>query len=267
MTRQRKSRIVMMLAAAVVVLLLIFLGVGLSKRHTAKVQQAAVIQEGVTYLQTLEQADPAEVETAIKEIRQQKLEAQRQERIRQLTSGEVDVWSLFEDYVLLGDSRAVGFSYYGCMPEARVLAEGGATIRNVEKHLPEIKALNPATIFLCYGLNDVSIGFWPTPDSYAAEFQQVIAMLHQELPNAVVYVSSILPARDPAFERDGDWRKIPDYSAAVAAMCKENGVPFVNNDAISGEHADLWDIDGIHLRKAFYPYWGANLIMAVYENG
>ena len=67
-----------------------------------------------------------------------------------------------------------------------------------------------------------------------------------------------------AFETTEKWREIPQYSAAVEKMCQENGIPFVNNDAISEEYASLWDPDGIHLQEDFYPLWAANLIMAVY---
>lgn len=264
MAKTRRGRILTIFVAAALALLLIFLGVRLHRSSQTRAARAAALQEGVAYLQTLEQADPAEVEDAIKAIHQRELEAQRAERLRQMTSGELDVWTLFEDYVLLGDSRAVGFSYYGFLPSARVLAEGGATIRNVDEHMAELRALNPAYIFLCYGLNDVSIGYWTTPEAYAAAFRQTLEKLQTALPNATVCISSILPARDPAFEKDADWYNIPQYSAAVKAVCAELNVPFADNDAISAEYAELWDVDGIHLRKEFYRYWAANLMTAVY---
>lgn len=262
-----RSRRIGILALVVVLLaLLIVLIVALSRSSVEKKEQAAAVSAGVEYLKSLEAKGTAEVEATLKAMRQEALAAQREQRIQELTNGEVDVWSQFEDYVLLGDSRAIGFYYYKCMPQNRVLASGGATIRDVATHMEEIKALNPASVFLCFGLNDVSIGFWHTPEEYAAEYKQVVESLKEAVPGVTVYVSSILPARDPAFERASLWREIPDYSAAVGAMCKENGIPFVDNDAISEEHAELWDPDGIHLREAFYPYWGANLLLAVYEN-
>lgn len=255
------------LALAVVVLaLLIFLIVTLSRSSAEKKEQAAAVSAGVEYLQSLEAKDTADVEAALKAMRQEEIDAQREQRIQELLSGEADVWSQFEDYVLLGDSRAVGFYYYKCLPQNRVFAAGGATIRDVATHIEEIKALNPASVFLCFGLNDVSIGYWHTPEEYAAEYKQVVESVKEAVPGVTVYVSSILPARDPAFARASSWREIPDYSAAVGAMCKENGIPFVDNDAISDAHPELWDPDGIHLREAFYPYWGANLVLAVYEN-
>ena len=47
-----------------------------------------------------------------------------------------------------------------------------------------MKALNPKAVFLCFGLNDVGIGLWPTGEEYAAECDKQIAALQAELPDA-----------------------------------------------------------------------------------
>lgn len=223
------------------------------------------LEAGLDYLTQMAEKDPGVVDNVLKQRRAEKLAREREELLRKLTDGELDVWSMFEDYVLLGDSRAVGFYYYDFLDKSRVLADGGNTIRNVADHMDEILALNPSSIYLCYGLNDVSIGFWPTKEEYAAEMLEVVRDLQEKLPEALVVISSILPARDPAFERASKWREIPDYSQAVEQMCKENGIVFVNNDQIAADHADLWDPDGIHLQIPFYKYWGSNLMIATIE--
>ncbi len=174
---------------------------------------------------------------------------------------------MFEDYVLLGDSRAVGFYYYDFLSESRCLAEGGDTIRNVADHLEEIRALNPAYVYLCYGINDVGIGIWETPEAYAAEMIEVVHSINEVVPHARVVVSSILPATDPAFEQSSKWLEIPDYCTAVGAACQENGVIFVDNSELAAQHFDLYQPDGIHLQPDFYPIWAANLIMSVLEAG
>ena len=225
------------------------------------------VAEGIAYLEKLEGEGTAAVENILAEKRQARMAAERAERMEELTNGTVDVWSLYTDYALLGDSRAVGFSYHGFLSEDRVIAGGGWTIRDIEANIETLRALNPSSIYLCFGLNDTSIGFWETADEYAAEFLTVLQMLGNEFPNATVYTNSILPARDPAFEQSQKWYEIPDYSAAVGKMCEENGYIFVNNDQIAQEHADLWDEDGIHLQKEFYPYWAANMMLSVYSGG
>ena len=195
------------------------------------------------------------------------LSAEQHKLIEQIRNEEVDIWSMFHDYVILGDSRAVGFWYFDFLPEENCLTGGGDTIRNVEMNMDGILALDPKYIFLCYGLNDVSIGYWDNPEEYVAEMMQVIADLNERLPEATVIVSSILPARDPAFELSSKWYNIPDFSAAVGEACREAGVIFIDNDAICEQYADWWQPDGIHVRPEFYPYWAQNLIVGIIEGG
>lgn len=223
------------------------------------------VSDGVHYLKTLEEQDVQTVENILASQRQAKIQAEKDETMRKVESGEIDVWSLFTDYVLMGDSRGVGFSYYGFMPESRVIAGGGWTIRDIAYYMDQLRALNPTAIFLCFGLNDTSIGHWDTPEPYAAEYLEVVRGLQAEFPNCTVYVNSILPARDPAFATAEKWHEIPEYSAAVEKMCQENGIPFVNNDSIAEKYSYLWDEDGIHLQKEFYPMWAANMIMTMYN--
>ena len=58
------------------------------------------------------------------------------------------VWKAFEErnYVLLGDSRFVGFSAYGFLEEDRVLADNGAVITKILDHLEEFERLAPEEV-------------------------------------------------------------------------------------------------------------------------
>lgn len=225
------------------------------------------IVEGVSWLKAQETKDVTSVDTILKAQLHQELMEYRDEYMSRIQSGEINVWSSFQDYILLGDSRAVGFEYYGFLDESRVWAEGGATIRDLSNSIPAITEMNPSYLYLCYGLNDVSIGYWVTPEEYITEFSAVITELKNQLPETTIIISSILIARDPAFERASAWYNIPEYSAAVAEMCTQfNDVYFVNNDDITETYADYWDSDGIHLNKEFYPYWAANMIMAAFDS-
>ena len=225
------------------------------------------VASGIAYIKDLEKADTDEVEAVLALQRQQRLVEEREEKMRQVADGEIDVWSLFSDYALMGDSRAVGFEVFGFMPDDRVIAGPGWTIRDIEKNMATLQALNPSSIYLCFGLNDVSIGIWQTKEEYAQEYHEILDTLHETFPNAGIYVNSILPARDPAFNTSAKWYEIPDYSNAVKEMCEENGFSFVNNDELAEQYSQYWEIDGIHLQKPFYPYWAANMMMTVYGEG
>lgn len=254
--RKQKGNPVLIIGAVVLVVVLVIFIQSMVRDRAA----AAATQAGIAFLESMEAKDPADVDAVRRELYQKRLDAQREELLQQLHSGAMDPFSLFQDYVILGDSRAVGFYYMGFLDESRVLATGGATIRDVETHKEKVIALDPSQIFLCYGLNDISIGYWDTAEEYVAEYMQVVADLRQKLPNATVVVSSALPARDPAFARSSKWRNIPDWNQVLQEACDENDVLFVDNSRISEEYADLWDPDGIHVKKEFYPHWATELI-------
>ena len=219
------------------------------------------IEAGIAYLEALEQKDPADVQAVRKQIHQQHLDAQRDALLQKLENGTIDPFSLFKDFAIMGDSRAVGFWYRDFLDKSRVLADGGHTIRNIPGQMETLVALNPSVIYLCYGLNDTSIGYWKTADSYVAEYIQCVKDIQAALPDATIVVSSILPARDPAFQRSEKWRNIPAWSAALEKACKENGILFANCDSLAEDYPNLWDPDGIHFREAFYPHWASMLVV------
>lgn len=264
MERKRKPSIplpVIVIAAAVVILAVVLIVALGGKSDKDKVSPE--VADGIAFLESLEEKDPAVVQQVRKDIFQRELDARREELITQLTDGTIDPFSLFKDYVIMGDSRAVGFWYFDYLDKDRVLADGGHTIRNITAQMDDLVALNPSCVFLCYGLNDTSIGYWDTAEEYVTEYVQVVQQVQEKLPEAKIIVSSILPARDPAFERASAWYNIPDWSAALEQACAENDIIFVNCDRLAEEYPEYWDPDGIHLRPAFYPYWSALLIYPV----
>ncbi len=252
----------MILVAVVCVLVIAVILISVFRQRS---DISTVTQEGIEYLQTLEDQNVSDVETVLQEQRTERLQQESEARKQELLDGTIDVWSLFGESVILGDSRAVGFFSYEFLPESRVLADPGNTIRQISEHVDEIVQLSPDNIFLCYGLNDVSIGFWPTKEEYAAEYREILAELQSSCPNAAIYVNSILPAQEVAIEEEASWANIPDYSEAVREMCEEEGYGWVDCNGIIEEHQDLYDVDGIHMQRAFYPYWAVQMMTAVYD--
>ena len=218
---------------------------------------------GVAYLEELERKDPVAVEQVRQQLYQAKIQAKRDEMIRQLSDGTIDPFSLFQNYVLMGDSRAVGFWYRDFLEKDQVIADGGHTIRNLKENIDKLVQMNPQMVFLCYGLNDSSIGYWDTAEEYVAEYMDTVSQIRQQLPDTTIVVSSILPARDPAFQLSSKWYNSPQWSAALETACKENGIAFANCDQLALDYPELWDPDGIHFREAFYPHWASYLVTAL----
>ncbi len=263
---------------AAMVVLLVSLLVVLIIAILSPSEAKASVEEGIAYLELMETKVPSVTEPTTQppvegntDVYQPTepldLPEEQLELLRQIKNDEIDIWTMFDDCIMMGDSRAVGYWYYDFLPEEQCMTGGGDTIRNIENYITELQTIAPKYIFLCYGINDVSIGFWDTPEEYVEEMMQVIDDLEQKIPGVTVVVGSILPAKDPAFDLSSKWRDIPDFNLVISEACAENGVIFVNNDAISLEHFDWWQPDGIHIRPEFYPYWAKNLICGIIEGG
>ena len=244
--------------AAVVVIIGIVIFIALSGQNIATDD----IKEGRSYIEGLEAADTASTEEKVKDLR-------KAERKEALESADLDVWSLFTDIAILGDSRAMGFSSYDLISENQVFASLGATIRDISTYTDQLIDLNPSNIILCYGLND--IGYWDNPDSYLSDLDQIIRELQTALPETVVYVNSIIPVTssgldnfDPEIsERIED---IPDWNDAIRQHCEDNDIPYIDITEDVEAHSDLYDVDGIHMQKAFYEYWAIDMTTEVTEN-
>ena len=261
MTERKRQKLplgLIVIGAGVLVLILVLV---LVFGSGSKQDSNENIEAGIAYLESLEQKDPETIRQVRKQIYQRHLEEKREQLRIQLNDGTIDPFSMFKDYVVMGDSRAVGFWYHDFLDKDRVLADGGHTIRNITRQMDQLVEINPSTVYLCYGLNDSSIGYWDTAEEYVTEYMQVVAEIKANLPEVTVVVSSILPARDPAFKRSSRWYDIPEWSAALEVACKENGILFANNDQLAEDYPNYWDPDGIHFRPALYPYWAANLVL------
>jgi hypothetical protein len=241
--------------------------------------------QGVAYLEALEQQDPDAVDQILRQRRLEQLEREREELLRQVKAGEQDPFPLFQDAVILGDSRAVGFFYYGFVDESRDLTGSGETILDIPKKLDTLQAMNPRYVYLAYGLNDIKIGHWGSLQAHISEYLDRVQEIRERLPEAVIVISSVLPYHDPNARTDATGEtpptsgsslteadrkrlaQIPEWNRLMADAAREHGVIFVDNSAICQEYENLWEKDGIHVFKSFYPHWGKNLIVAALEEG
>ena len=243
------------------------------------------IAQGVAYLEALEQQDPDAVDQILRQRRLEQLAREREELLRQIKAGEQDPFPLFQDAVILGDSRAVGFFYYGFVDESRDLTGSGETILDIPKKLDTLQAMNPRYVYLAYGLNDIKIGHWGSLQAHISEYLDRVQDIRERLPEAVIVISSVLPYHDPNARTDATGEtpptsgsslteadrkrlaQIPEWNRLMADAAREHGVIFVDNSAICQEYENLWEKDGIHVSKSFYPHWGKNLIVAALEEG
>lgn len=247
---------IILLAAGIVITITVVI-IAFIYRSGANERSEEKVTQGITYLESLENQDTQAINEIIKTIR-------TKERLNLADADESAVWRGFADAAILGDSRAVGFSFYELLPEDRVMAESGAVITDVSKYIDQLKRLNPELVFLCYGINDVKGGLWPETSDYAAECAAQIQAVMNALPNSKVYINSILPANGNAIW-DASYARIEEYNAALGAMAAEKGYGYIDNTVVVEEHQGLYQQDGLHFQPEFYKYWAANMLIGVEE--
>lgn len=246
---------ILLAAVIVVISAVIVVSVVLWKKGAVEQEK---VSKGISFLKHLEEQDVSEISANISAV-----EAELNLEIAD--TNESAVWSKFANAVILGDSRAAGFSYYEFVPEERVLAKNGGKITDIPEYVEQLKALNPKLIFLCFGLNEVGIGLWPTVEAYNAVYEEQIQLLMQELPNCTVYINSILPAVGSGLETNENYSKIGEYNQGLSSLCEEKEYHFVDNTQITKEHEDMYQEDGLHVKAEFYKYWAANMVTGVEE--
>ncbi len=252
-TERNRKIIAGLLVAAVILTAVIVVSV----RHRNKLRQEEErVNRGIEYLTELEEQDMQGISEDIKTI--------RDERVMNLAdSDESSIWREFDGALILGDSRAVGFSYYELLPQEQVLAQSGERITDIDAEIEQIKELAPDRIFLCFGLNDVGTGVWPSKEEYAAACDERIQLLQREVPDAQVYLNSILPVTGAGLGQDPNYQRIGEFNESLQTMCAEKGYHYIDNTEMANAHLDLYQEDGLHVGKEFYKYWAANMLTEV----
>ena len=265
----------LLFSSYVPVILSLFLALSLVTSMSSAAQKKQMngsyeLIKGLEYLKSVEKSSP----DAANEFFRAKTESSQNEEakselLQSLNDDSIDVFSLFKEYVILGDSRALGFSHFGFLDYKRVFANGGDTISKSLEHIDKIKNLDPSYIYLCYGINDAGGSRWSTTDAYAADLLKIVQELQQAFPNAKIIVSSIIWISEGAQRNHPKWGRIYEFNPLCKQICLENGIAYADNDEICQIlKADrLWSGDGVHLSKSFYHLWAKNLLLAAWEDG
>lgn len=216
--------------------------------------------KGQTYIKKLE----AESITTVKKKVMKKRVALRKLAIE---DGKLDVYSLFEDYVFLGDSRVMGYKNYNLLDSTRVMADTGANIQFVDQHLDEIKNLQPSTVILSYGVNDMGLDLNSSEGGYGALYEKEVNKILEVDPDAKIYICSIIPCTPATLESSPRWGNTTKYNAQLKKICKKNKWTYIDCTSLAdGGNADIYQDDGIHFLSPFYQVWANTITSAILEN-
>lgn len=164
--------------------------------------------------------------------------------------------TFFAKSVFVGDSITEGLSYCDYMNESNVVAEKGMTVAKAKKRVNDIVSPKPENIFIMFGMNDVLYGM--SSEKFALSYLELIKMIKAKLPDANIYIESILPVeakvekKKPALNN----RNIENFNRALIDMAKREDINYLNvASVVTKSSENLHEGDGIHYKYKFYDLW------------
>ncbi|MBQ8513989.1 MAG: hypothetical protein IJ496_01145 [Ruminococcus sp.] len=181
--------------------------------------------------------------------------------------------SYFNDALFIGNSRTVGLSLFGSMPEQTTFyATVGMNIYDLLDSTAQIppeegpemsfsSLMNGqkfGKIYIMLGINDLGTG---TSESFAEYYKSVLDQIHQMQPEAIIYIQSIINV-DAARDAQGDSinnANINEKNALLAELANDDYIHYLNvNEVLVDENGALnadYTSDGIHLGGGSLSIW------------
>lgn len=244
MIKKRRRKSVIYCCAAIGVLLLgIVIVEGVQSLSKSKVDTS----EGIEFMKQAESADVTKIENKIA-----KLEEKDKSEDRQEEDTDRNYKAIFANSVIMGDSITEAFTEFDILNASSVIAKIGVELDELDDQIAKVEKLNPQTIFLSYGMNDIIATKGDTKE-FIKQYDALLKELQKTLPDTKIFVNSIFPVQKQEIEREPSFEKLPDYNEVLRELCDKRQIAFVDNtDLISDRY---YEEDGVHFKATFYPYW------------
>lgn len=166
----------------------------------------------------------------------------------------------FNGVTFVGDSIISGFSYYGYIDDANVIADVNMTSDKTLDYVAQVAATNPSKVVLMVGLNDLNYGTRGA-DTIAGYIADFVSQIKSSVSSAKVYVVSVLPVTS-GFEAKSSVNitqsGIDELNNKLSEQAADKGYSFI--DAASsykdgtGYLGESYTGNGSNLHNEYYPF-------------
>lgn len=159
--------------------------------------------------------------------------------------------------VMVGDSLTAGCNWPAEVPEHQLINQGvgGWTTAQMLANLGRVIEAQPEVVFIQGGINDLSLKI--APEVILENHREIWRRLAESLPNAKLYVVSLLPVADERFP--GVNAKVRQVNQRLSAEAPARGVGFIDIYPLMTDSGNQlkeeYHWDGIHLRPEGYAPW------------
>lgn len=161
-----------------------------------------------------------------------------------------DFNKVFENSVIMGDSRGEGLTEYEILSPSSVVAYKGRTTIKAKDDISSVVDLAPSKIFMTYGMNDLEL--FSDSKEFIKNYESLIKDVKTKLPNSKIYVTSIIPTNKSAINKQPKFKNVYSFNDGIKGMCKNLNVEFIDVGDSMNSDKNLYEPDGIHFKPAFY---------------
>lgn len=208
---------------------------------------AEQVKRGVEKLEELEQKNVAEIEETIAQLEKDESKPDSVDTLKKK----------MKNAVVLRDSITNSLIEYHVINEENVIAKIGISLTQTKELLDKAVSLNKKKVFLAFGMNDLEATYGDEK-LFREQYKEVIDYLQKHIPDVEIYVNSILPMQEIAFEKVKENAKYPEFNAELKKLCEEENIVFMDNTDLVKE--EYFEPDGIHMVYDFYIDWVNRMI-------
>ena len=166
------------------------------------------------------------------------------------------------DIVFWGDSLTYYGDFASQFPEKVVCNLGlrGDTIQGMINRIEQVELLDPDTIFLMTGINDVACY---DEGEFEMMYNKLVAVVCQSLPCSELILQSLLPVNDKDFKISCHNYQIEKSNMIISSIASNYKLryidlytPYVDNGVLPKE----FTFDGLHLRPEMYGLWYERIV-------
>lgn len=236
---KRKKLIIYGAAFIGVLLIVIVVAEGVSSLSRKKTN----VSEGLKILKQSASADVKNIENKIAKIE----EVDQAEQ-----STDKNYKAIFADSVIMGDSISEAFTEFDLLNASSVVAKIGVELDELDEQVDSVKKINPQTVFLAYGMNDI-IATQGDTELFVKQYDALLKKLQKKLPDTKIFVNSVFPVQKQEIEREPAFKDLEKYNQALHDLCDKRQIAFIDNSSLVSDR--FYEEDGVHFKASFYPYW------------
>lgn len=170
------------------------------------------------------------------------------------------------DIVFFGDSITRGSDFRQYFPDSKIVNLGysGDSLKGMLGRVSAVAAVKPEKVFLLGGINGLTD---TNADICMENYASLLNSLKEALPDAQIYIQSILPVSRENEDIYCHNTAIVDFNAKLVELAEDNDATFVDLYRLyelNGEMNPELTVDGVHLKSDAYDLWAAEIEQYIY---